>query len=125
RGRRLGRAAQRRRPAARRRRAAAVRGRVSEQLDFVDERLVGPDLSNAAFGDCRLDLTAFPLARLRRVTFEDCRLDGAHFRELTDVRFERCDLTHGDFSNARCARTQIKRRALDGLGGPPPSRASR
>ena len=66
-----------------------------------------------------MDQAVFPTGRLKRVVFEDCRLEEADFREaqLTEVRFERCDLTRVDFSNARCTRMQIRRCILEGLSG--------
>jgi uncharacterized protein YjbI with pentapeptide repeats len=118
-------------------------------FELVDERLVRPDLSNAearrgtilrttieegrmtgfdcpegllrdvTFTGCRLDLAAFPLARLERVRFEDCRLEEADFREarLKQVRFERCDLSRADVTKARFDRCELVRCKLEGLRG--------
>lgn len=118
-------------------------------FELVDERLVRPDLSNVearrgtllrstieggrmtgfdcpeglvrdvVFRECRLDLAAFPLARLERVRFEGCRLEEADFREarLKQVRFDDCDLSRADVANARFDRCEIVRCKLNDLRG--------
>ena len=118
-------------------------------FELVDEHLERPDLSNVearrgtllrstieggrmtgfdcpeglvrdvVFNDCRLDLAAFPFARLERVRFENCRLEEADFREarLKEVRFENCDLSRADVANARFDRCQMLRCKLDDLRG--------
>jgi uncharacterized protein YjbI with pentapeptide repeats len=82
---------------------------------WADElRVVGTDLADTEWRDAALlgsVIAATPLsgARLRRVTFRGCKLDGVNFRGagLTDVVFENCLLREADFAGASLTRTSF------------------
>jgi uncharacterized protein YjbI with pentapeptide repeats len=81
--------------------------------------LAGGQLTDVAFEDCRIDLASFSECDLERVVFADCMLVQSDFlaARLHDVRFERCDMTDIDISEASSRNSQLRGCTLDGLRG--------
>jgi uncharacterized protein YjbI with pentapeptide repeats len=87
-------------------------------------RLTGAELAEArlrdvTFVDCRLDMVGLRLARLERVVFRDCRMAEVDFygARLTDVLFERCELREATLTGATLARCELRGCDLAGLRG--------
>lgn len=76
-------------------------------------------ISDAAFADCRLDLTSFRYAELDRVVFRDCRLEEADFHgaSLRSIRFERCILSGASVQGATFDRCELRGCDLTDLAG--------
>jgi uncharacterized protein YjbI with pentapeptide repeats len=76
-------------------------------------------LRHVTFADCRADLASFGASELETVLFRDCRLKQADFSDakLRTVRFESCDLTEVDFARVTCREVQFEDCTLDGIRG--------
>lgn len=76
-------------------------------------------LRHVTFADCRADLASFGASELDTVLFRDCRLKQADFSDvrMARVRFEACDLSEVDFARARCREVQFQGCTLDHIRG--------
>jgi uncharacterized protein YjbI with pentapeptide repeats len=76
-------------------------------------------LRQVTFADCRADLASFGASELETVLFRDCRLKQADFSDarLALVRFESCDLSEVDFARVGCREVQFQDCTLDGIRG--------
>jgi uncharacterized protein YjbI with pentapeptide repeats len=95
-------------------------------------RLTGAELgeatlTDAAFEECRLDVTGLRHSRLERVVFRDCLMGECDFHgaSLTDVLFERCDLSAANLGAARLVRVELRGCNLTGLHGAEALRGAR
>lgn len=81
--------------------------------------LSGCTLENVRFTDCVLDLSTWRFARLKRVVLDGCALVGSDWTAVTatDALLENCDLTEGQFSQAKVKDLHLRRCRLDGLQG--------
>jgi uncharacterized protein YjbI with pentapeptide repeats len=96
------------------------------RVEFIGCRLTGFTALEAVFldtifRDCKVDLAQFYQAKMRRVRFEDCPLNGTDFREtdLTGAVFVRCDLTGADFRGATLAEADLRGCTIDGVHAGP------
>ncbi len=87
-------------------------------------RLTGADLGEArlrdvTFDECRVDLVGLRHATLERVVFRDCRMGECDFygAALTDVLFERCELRQATFAAVRLERVELRACDLAGVRG--------
>jgi uncharacterized protein YjbI with pentapeptide repeats len=71
------------------------------------------------FDECRIDLAGLRHAKLERVVFRDCVMDGCDLygARLNDVVFERCQLREATFSAAILQRVELRGCDLAGLVG--------
>jgi uncharacterized protein YjbI with pentapeptide repeats len=86
--------------------------------------LTGAELGEArlrdiTFDECRVDLVGLRHATLERVVFRDCRMAECDFygAALTDVLFERCELREATFSAVRLERVELRACDLAGVRG--------
>jgi uncharacterized protein YjbI with pentapeptide repeats len=99
-------------------------GGTFDRVKVTDVRMTGLSwadglLRDAAFSQCKLDLTNWRFATFDVAGFTDCNLAGADFTsaDLRGASFTRCDLSGAQFSNATMEGTRFRGCELAGIGG--------
>lgn len=74
-------------------------------------------LKDVTFRECRADFAQFQQAKLERVSFENCNLKHAFFNDATmpDTVFAGCDLSEADFSNATMKGCDLRRARINDI----------
>jgi uncharacterized protein YjbI with pentapeptide repeats len=104
----------------------------AQRVELRGCRLTGIELAEArvrdvTFEDCRLDLAGIRHARLERVVFRDCRMSECDLygSMLKDVLFERCELREATFSTCTIERVDFRHCDLAGARGADALRGTR
>ena len=104
-----------------------IQGGSLRRVEIVRSRLTGlalaeTDVADVVCRECAADLVMLRYARLERVTFAACTLNGADFTgaRCDHVRFDDCDLTgasfsHAEFTNSVFVRCRME--AVEGVAG--------
>jgi uncharacterized protein YjbI with pentapeptide repeats len=102
-----------------------ARGLTLRRVAFERTRLTGVDLSDGVlddvtFVDCRLDLALFRNAKLSSVRFQGCRMEEGDFHgtALASCVFDDCVLSRSSWSGAAFTRSEMRGVDLAGAGNP-------
>jgi uncharacterized protein YjbI with pentapeptide repeats len=109
-----------------------ARGLSALRVELRQCRLTGAELAEAklrdvTFDECRIDLVGLRHAELERVVFRDCRMSECDFyaSSLKDALFERCELREATFSGCKLQRVEFRGCDLAGVRGAEALRGAR